>query len=538
MLRVYQLDRVPPALFGDELDVGYQAYSLLKTGQDLYGNSWSTLLHSLSEYRAPLFIYSDIPFVAIFGLNEWGVRLVAAFWGILGVLGIYLLVRKLFNQRLGLLSAFFLAMSPMSIHYSRASFEVTMLVAFLIFGTYFFLKGLENRGYLVAAAAIFGLTPYIYSTAVVFLPIFFLIISLIFSKRIKANKANFSLLLVILLVVLIPYMFQIISGTAGNRFSLISIFSNKDLKEKVTLLQQREQLPLELQRFFHNKPTVILQNFSMNYLRAFSPEFLFLQGDPNFRHSVHEMGEMYSYEIVLLLLGFWVVLKFGVKWEVKWLILGWLLISPIPASLTYDGGFHATRDFLMLPPLVILISLGANSLWENSRKQKTKYLSLVLVILAVFNFTFFLHRYFIDYPYESWRAWHYGFKEAMQYVAKEGENYEKIFINNTYEPSLIRFLFWMKYDPDKFHKEFQGEKPQVNITEGFDGFSLENKFYFGKLNGPFEEVINDNTLFLASALDDITNPGTLNDKRIKLLDTIYAPSGEPIFYLITGVNNQ
>ena len=104
ILRVYQLDRVPPSLFGDELDVGYQAYSLLKTGQDLRGHTLPVLIQSLSEYRAPLFIYSDIPFIALFGLNEWGVRLAAVFWGVLGVLGVYLLANGMFNQRIALLS--------------------------------------------------------------------------------------------------------------------------------------------------------------------------------------------------------------------------------------------------------------------------------------------------------------------------------------------------------------------------------------------------------------------------------------------------
>jgi len=39
-LRFWQLDVVPPELFGDELDIGYHAYSLLKTGKDYYGQFW------------------------------------------------------------------------------------------------------------------------------------------------------------------------------------------------------------------------------------------------------------------------------------------------------------------------------------------------------------------------------------------------------------------------------------------------------------------------------------------------------------------
>ncbi|EKD95597.1 MAG: hypothetical protein ACD_24C00433G0001, partial [uncultured bacterium] len=36
-LRFYQLASVPPSLARDEVSVGYNAYSILKTGKDEYG---------------------------------------------------------------------------------------------------------------------------------------------------------------------------------------------------------------------------------------------------------------------------------------------------------------------------------------------------------------------------------------------------------------------------------------------------------------------------------------------------------------------
>ena len=62
-------------MFGDEVDVGYQAYSLFKTGRDLYAQAFPTYIHSLSEWRAPLLMYATVPTVAAFGTSELGVRL-------------------------------------------------------------------------------------------------------------------------------------------------------------------------------------------------------------------------------------------------------------------------------------------------------------------------------------------------------------------------------------------------------------------------------------------------------------------------------
>ena len=81
ILRIVALDRNPISLFGDELDVGYHAYSLLKTGKDYTGHFLPTYIQSLNEARAPLQMYLTIPFVAFFGLNEWGVRLPPALFG-------------------------------------------------------------------------------------------------------------------------------------------------------------------------------------------------------------------------------------------------------------------------------------------------------------------------------------------------------------------------------------------------------------------------------------------------------------------------
>jgi 4-amino-4-deoxy-L-arabinose transferase-like glycosyltransferase len=533
-LRVYQLDKVPPSLFGDEVDVGYNAYSLLKTGQDLYGQTLPVLIRSLSEYRAPLFIYSDVPFIAVFGLNEWGVRLAAAFWGVISIAGLYFLTRKLFNEKVALISAFSLAISPWHIQYSRAGFEVTMLLAFETLGTFFFIKGLEKKYFLILSAILFALTPYIYSTAVIFTPILVLLLLFINRKAIFKDLAVVvvALALVAALIVLAPYSYQTISGKAGERFSIISIFSNKELQDKVLLAQKNEQLPLGLQKVFYNKPLIWTQAFTLNYLRAFSPEFLFLQGDPNFRQSIHEMGEMYFYEIILLGFGIFALLKTESK--KKWLVLGWLFIAPIPASLTYDGGFHATRNFLMLVPLMMLIGQGGESVINNLKVKRVKLLGLFVLALILLNSTFYLNRYFNRYPIESWRAWNFGFKDTMQFVDLNKQNYERILINNTYEPSLIRFLFWTKYDPDKFHKQFTLDQPSKNITNGYDGFTLDNKYFFGNINGPFEQIVDKDTLLIGSTRDEITNPETLQDKNVSLLKTVTSPTGEVLFYIVSG----
>src|SRR4030042_7041651 len=150
-MRLWNIDKVPVSLFGDELDVGYQAYSILKTGRDYSGNFLPIHFQSLAEWRTPLYLYSAVPTVAVFGISAWGVRLPAAIFGVLGVWAMYLLVKQLIREReekvregIALLSAAVLAFSPWHIQYSRAAFEVTQLLFLLLIGLYFFFRGIRS----------------------------------------------------------------------------------------------------------------------------------------------------------------------------------------------------------------------------------------------------------------------------------------------------------------------------------------------------------------------------------------------------------
>lgn len=544
-LRVFKLDSVPPALFGDEVDVGYQAYSLLMTGKDLTGRFLPFYLKSLSEYRTPLYIYSAVPFVGIFGLNEWGVRLPAVFWGIISIIGIFLLGRKIYNAKVGLTAMALMSVSPWHLQYSRASFEVTMLLSFLILGVHFFLKGSEKNRYFILSAILLISSIYIYSTAVVFAPLLILLLVVLYRKQIQKTSAK-TILLVVLsaVIVLLPLGTSLITGEAKERFTTVSIFQDKILLDKLNLARKGETYyspEKELKKtdpktelIFHNKATVFTQVFLTNYFKAINPLFLFADGDINFRHSIHEMGEEYLFELILLVLGIFALTKSERKKSL--LLFGWLLLAPIPASLTDQGGSHATRLIIMLPAISLTGALGGNWILENWKNITGKILTCLVIIIFLFNFVFYLHRYYIHYAPESWRWWHVGFKESMLYIKSVEDQYSIVGFNNTYEPALIRFLFWNKVDPAKFHKLYPQTLQGGEVLPGFKGFRLGEKYFFGTSG---ERAINETLpagmLYMASARDEV--PGDWDWSKtppagIKVLKTIYNPLGEPIFYVI------
>ena len=94
-LRLWQLGHVPPSPDWDEAALGYNAYSIKETGKDEYGEPFPIILRSFDDYKPALYVYFVIPFISLFGLDIFAVRLVSALFGIATVIVVYFLIHEL-----------------------------------------------------------------------------------------------------------------------------------------------------------------------------------------------------------------------------------------------------------------------------------------------------------------------------------------------------------------------------------------------------------------------------------------------------------
>jgi len=544
LLRTIALDKNPPELFGDELDVGYQAFSLLKTAHDYKGHFLPTYLQSFAEWRTPFLMYVTAPFVAIFGLNEWGVRLPSAVFGSLTIVLLYFLVLHLSkNEKLSLLSAFFLTISPWHIQYSRAAFEVALMLFLIVGGLLAFFqagqKGSFKMG--VLAGVLFALSLYSYNTANVFVPLMMIFTTFCFFSF-KKQKKKIMAVWFIFIIIIIPLIYNIVFGHAATRYSQFSIFNDQETVRRINSMRSYPGTNPILEQVFHNKPIEWSKKIIQNYATAFSPQFLFIHGDVTFRHSLHEIGQILWFQLPLILLGlYWVVKNFRLKQNLFW--LSWLLIAPIPASLTIDGGYHASRLILMVVPLSVLSAYGGLLIIEkliSFRKKSSVLFGLLLIpilFIPLMEFLHYQHYYWKHYPIDSWRWWHYGYKEAMTSLISLEKDFNQVLIETTYEPALIRYIFWKKYDPQKiYHLDDQLKE---NAVEGLTGFCLDEKVCFVNLRGDLrKEQVKGNTLYLISQEKNIPGDWDWSESPpdwVEVIKTIKNPWGDPIFYLVTGV---
>lgn len=473
-LRFYNVSNVPVSLYWDEAADGYNAYSIALTGKDEFGIPFPLLFKSFEDYKTPGNIYLTSFAVRIFGLNEFSVRFTSCLAGTLTVFIIFFLLKELllvekfskmelFKKKidingnvLGLLASFFLAISPWHLQFSRAGFEANVALAFVVTGVWLLLRSirLHKQYNFYYASILFAISFYFYRTLWVFLPL--LLVSLLFFLRQHLfTKVQLRITLVgvaLFFLILSPFIPVMISPLGMQRGNQVSVFTGStDILNNAA----KERLKSPLSNILYNQHIVYAEILLGNYLSQFSPQFLFISGDPQGRHGVRSMGVLYLWEIPFLLFGLYILL-FKMGNTLKGIIISWILLAPIPVALTLPVP-HALRGLNILPMPQILTAVGVYAVYFLiSRKWKFVYISLITIIITGF-FTYYLYLYYAVTAKATSADWADGYKQLTEYMIPRENRYEKLAVTGHYWKPYIYFLFYKSYDPAIFQAEHGNE---------------------------------------------------------------------------------
>ena len=182
ILRTVGLDNSPPSLGFDEASLGYNAYSILKTGKDEYGNWFPLSLRSFNDYKPALYAYLTVPFIYFLGLNAVAVRFPSAIAGTISIIFLFLILRKYIKNKWFTLFCFFvLSLEPWRLHFSRNAFETNLSAMFFSIGAYLLLTA-KSKIRMLFCAMFFSLAAYSYHSARLSAP---------FLCRIKQDHSHF-----------------------------------------------------------------------------------------------------------------------------------------------------------------------------------------------------------------------------------------------------------------------------------------------------------------------------------------------------------
>lgn len=459
-LRFYSLSTIPVSLSHDEVAIGYNAYSILQTGKDEYGNAFPMLFRSFEDYKLPGYVYSTVVSEKIFGLSEFSVRFPSAFFGVLTVLFMYLFVKTLFSisekekksshsEHIALIAAFFLAISPWHVNFSRAAFEANGSLLFIVAGAYCLLKGFFRPRYYIFSAVLFVLAMYFYYTARILIPTLIICYALSYRKEIIVQKRYLLLSLVtglLLLLPILPFMFS--SGL--SRVNQVSIFNDKKVTNPYTQALARNVNIVS--KIVYNRRMAYLQEFSDNYLKNFAPDFYFVNG-------TGPMGLLYLWEAPFFLFGLYSVATRREKW--KWLLLTWFFSVPLVGGFTM-GQPNALRTLANVPMAALFSSLGIYLLFLRFKGLIRNIAVISLSVIGIFFFIRFLFLYFDYNPPLVAPNWGDGHKQLASYLKDNGKNYKDVYVTGEHWRPYIYMLFYISYDPNLYHKN--------GTLDGFSNF--------------------------------------------------------------------
>jgi 4-amino-4-deoxy-L-arabinose transferase-like glycosyltransferase len=474
-LRFYQLGNIPSGLFNDEANTGYDSFSILLTGKD----QWGTILpftnfKGFGDFPPPVYRYlSTIP-IFIFGLSEFSVRFVSAIAGILSVLVLYLLTKKLFDEKIAIFSSLLLAIMPWAIGLSRVGIESNLAILFVLLALFFGLKNNEkNKRRNLSIAVIFlGISVYTYSAYLLFAPLFLAVILFENFYKTKFRIKDVIFPIIIFLLLIAPIVIN--KSTASTRLSQVGLTTNvNSIGLLDNLNMQRgtclESYPSVLCKVINNKPLVFSGTFVKNYISHFSVSFLYINGNPTQYSILENRGVDYIFGIAFLLLGLYFLVKVNKNTKVSLIVLLLLLLSPVPDSLTSDGNF--SRASAMQPFLALVGGLGLYYLFIKLSLLKNNHIRRLGILVLIFIVSFSVISFFVRYTtyfktnYSIFSQ--FGYKDLMTRVNKEKTNYDQIYISRHINDTkqYIYYLFFNKYDPSKYQS-----KKDVAFRNDSDGW--------------------------------------------------------------------
>lgn len=511
LLRFWQLASHPVSLHIDEISIGYNAYSILKTGHDEFGEFLPLAFRSFGDFKAPVLIYMMTPAIAVFGLNEFGVRVTIALIGSLTIFLVYLLTKELSkNEAVSLIASFSMAVSPWHIQFSRATFEAVLALFFMILGAWLFLRAMRLKGNLLWLSAIFfSLSMYSYHAERLTVPFLVLSLAVIFRRKLWQYRKRVMLAVVVGLVIILPLFVLSLKPQGNTRARNEFISKDYEIAEELN--------------WADSKPLTLFNFWLKRYFDYWDLNFLFFDGIKLTQPDFADVGLLHLFEAVPFFLGIWLVFfrKKILRKESRRVLTFWLLIGPLAASLAITPQ-HPLRSLNTIPVPQILVGLGGFWLFNYLKQQRLakKMAAAVLTVLIIgISEIYYFDIYYLHFPIHFSEFWSYGMKDVAQYAWQNHDEYEEVVIDPQFRTEAstlvgtpyVYFLFYGQYEPYLFQ-----HSPQRK-TENEDSVNFEN-FTFREIYWP-EDRNKKNTLFIGSSwslpLDEIRPEQVLREIKFK-----------------------
>lgn len=467
LVRMIFLSSVLPGFHFDEANAGYNAYSLLKTGKTIWGDSWPIYLNTFGDYRPMAIVYLLVPSIWIFGLSEFAVRFPIALIGAISPLLLYTLANKMTHDKgVATLSAVFLSLSFWHINLSRTTSEAILAVFFamiILLTSWSMLEtGKIGKGALLYLLLIVSFITY--HPINLFLPPLLLLLLWIWRKNpaVKTNKRM--VLAVIVLYLIFPQFSGIFFGEATGRLRQVADVYSHEFQDQLLrgIVEHRGKLPVALIRAYHNKLLSAGVRIAERYSDYLSGKFLLFKGGLPHRYLIPDVGLINAIEFVGLIL-FILHARRYIKDRSALIMVAWIFLAIVPASLTSDDHPNMSRAVLMMPAIQFLAAYALVNTYKDMRTGYRIPLVFLMLFVGFFHLGVFLDSYFIHERYDEWLHRNYAARNAARELMNIGKD-RKVLATKYFLESDMYILFFQKIDPNIAQAAYaSGSREQVSF---------------------------------------------------------------------------
>ncbi|MFZ5535545.1 MAG: hypothetical protein ACOY3M_05355 [Patescibacteria group bacterium] len=468
ILRLWQLGTIPKGITHDEMGYIYNAYSIAQTGKNVFGETlpFFTWMTRDGFPFMPVPVYGMVPLFWLFPLTPFVGRLLPALLGILDILLLFLIVKRLFGKvALSLLAALFLAISPWHLHFARSAYDANYSLFYFLLGIAALYAHAKEDKFPWLTVVSFVLAIFSYrGMSVIFLP---LGIALIWHAKISGTLPPNRLRGFIVGLVLCTLLFVTAALLAGKGYTAegAALFDNPKMQADIDTTIREAQGPLTVRRFFTNKPTYIIDRFRENYLKAYSPEFLFLYTEPSAIYSIWSRGRIYFIDLFFIILGIGYLIKLRQNSALLW--IAFLLIGGLPGGI---GGMpYSSRNFFLAAIFPVFSAAGVLSAIDFFRRRVARNTAIILIIcLYLYALGSYLYDYYGRYAWYGAEAWAKSIKEISILAHTRKSEVDMVYLGNTSFADAVEYAFWNGIDPALIQKSWKEKQtlPFVHYPVG------------------------------------------------------------------------
>ncbi len=439
-LRLFWLDKFPTGIINDEL------YFVLNAKLLALGSlSWffpfnlAGLIGQINTVTAFALIASII---GPLNLSLWAARLPFVILNTCSVLFLYLIVRKLTDQKLAFVVGLVAAINPWFIYVGRTSFDANIALTFYLLAFYLLLN---LKGWKILWTTLpfaLGFWGYI-GTKVLFVPLVLILVGYAWyfvSK--KAFLKQYLLVLLFSALVFISYTVSLHFTSSGSRLSELSSLSAPQISQQVDS-ERRMEVAMPFSGIFSNKVVVYGQNFLNKYLDNFSTDLLFVRGDNAMRVTLWQHGYFYYLDALFLLIGFVVLWK--KHKQVAGLLTALILIAPLPEALRIDSlPAYALHSVLLYPFLTVFVGIGIYyTVTAFADRRLSRAITGFIIVAYLFSLGNLLNIYFFRYPIYNSESFDFSARVLSKYINSEEQKGREVYIIGNENDTLFRqFIFY------------------------------------------------------------------------------------------------